>query len=260
MKQLPKKELLFICTIQVSVTISSVKNTPNGQLKVLIIIAMLNGFPKGITSTFGPYVDEIIIPQLLELAGEYNVDGVWLDGECWGTQVDYNPKVMEIFKDQTGIDISENPPVKPGDEHWQKYSDFCREQFRKYMRHYTDSVHKIYPDFQIASNWSFSSKMPEPVTVNVDFLSGDYLWADSVNSARYEGRCLAPQGKPWDLMAWGFRWRNGDRMEHCPKHPEQLKQEAAVVLALGGGFQSYYPQKKDGSDTYVAGCNYERSC
>ncbi len=203
--------------------------------------------PEGITSTFGPYVDEIVIPQLLELAGDYGVDGVWLDGECWGTQVDYNSSVMEIFNKQTGIDVSQNPPQKPGDENWQKYSDFCREQFRIYMRHYTVSVHNKYPDFQIASNWSFSSKMPEPVTVDVDFLSGDYLWADSVNSARYEGRCLAPQGKPWDLMAWGFRWRNGDRREHCPKHPEQLKQEAAVVLALGGGFQNYYPQKKDGS-------------
>lgn len=203
--------------------------------------------PKGITSTFGPYVDEIVIPQLLELAGEYDVDGVWLDGECWGTQLDYNLSVMSLFKKQTGIDISQNPPIEPGDENWQRYSDFCRKQFRKYMSHYVDSVHNIYPDFQIASNWSFSSKMPEPVTVDVDFLSGDYLWADSVNSARYEGRCLAPQGKPWDLMSWGFRWRNEDRMEHCPKHPEQLKQEAAVVLALGGGFQNYYPQKKDGS-------------
>lgn len=203
--------------------------------------------PKGITSTFGPYVDEIVIPQLKELAGDYGVDGVWLDGECWGTQVDYSVLAMELFYKQTGIDISNNPPKEPGDDNWQEYSDFCREQFRKYLRHYTDTVHKEYPEFQIASNWSFSSKMPEPVTVDVDFLSGDYLWADSVNSARYEGRCLAPQQKPWDLMAWGFRWRNGDRMERCPKHPVQLKQEAAVVLALGGGFQNYYPQKKDGS-------------
>ena len=62
--------------------------------------------PEGITSTFGPYVDEIVIPQLLELAGDYGVDGVWLDGECWGTQVDYNSSVMEIFNKQTGIDVS----------------------------------------------------------------------------------------------------------------------------------------------------------
>jgi len=203
--------------------------------------------PKGITSTFGPYVDKVVIPQLLELASDYEVDGVWLDGECWGTQTDYSKMAIDAYEKATGTDISMNLPRNPGDENWQEYSDFCREQFRKYMHKYIDVVHYVNSEFQIASNWAFSSKMPEPVTIGVDFLSGDYLWADSVNSARYEGRCLAPQGKPWDLMAWGFRWRNGDRMEHCPKHPEQIKQEAAIVLALGGGFQSYYPQKKDGS-------------
>ncbi len=203
--------------------------------------------PKGITSTFSPYVDEVIIPQFFELAEHYGVDGVWVDGECWGTQVDYSKTAMDLFFKQTGIDISENPPVKPEDEHWQQYSDFCREQFRIYLRKYTDAIHKEHPQFQVASNWAFSSKMPEKVSVDIDFLSGDYLWADSLNSARYEGRCLASQGKPWDLMAWGFRWRHGDKMERCPKHPEQLKQEAATVIAMGGGFQSYYPQKKDGS-------------
>jgi len=210
-------------------------------------IGYLEWSPKGVTSTFSLYVDKIVIPQLLELSGEYEVDGVWLDGECWGTQTDYSDAAMNAFKEQTGIDISHKPPLQPGDEYWQEYSDFCREQFRKYMHKYVDTLHYVNPDFQIASNWAFSSKMPEPVSVDVDFLSGDYLWADSVNSARYEARCLASQGKPWDLMAWGFRWRNGDRIERCPKHPEQLKQEAAVVMALGGGFQSYYPQKKDGS-------------
>ncbi|MBN1624538.1 MAG: hypothetical protein JXN10_04955 [Clostridia bacterium] len=203
--------------------------------------------PKGVTSTFSPYVNEVVIPQFMELAGEYDVDGVWVDGECWGTQVDYSRTAIQAFKKISGIDISNNPPRKPGDDHWQDYSDFCREQFRNYLRTYTDAVHSVYPDFQIASNWAFSSKMPEKVSVNVDFLSGDYLWADSLNSARYEGRCLASQGKPWDLMAWGFRWRHGNEMERCPKHPKQLKQEAATVIAMGGGFQSYYPQKKDGS-------------
>lgn len=223
------------------------KTNPKWAAKIYKVTDFQNLLPDGITSTFSPYVDKIVIPQLLELAGEYEVDGVWLDGECWGTQVDYSDDAMSAFNRQTGIDISGNPPLKPGDKYWQEYSDFCREQFRKYMHKYVDTVHYVHPDFQIASNWAFSSKMPEPVSVDVDFLSGDYLWADSVNSARYEGRCLAPQGKPWDLMAWGFRWRKENEIERCPKHPEQLKQEAAVVLALGGGFQIYYPQKKDGS-------------
>jgi hypothetical protein len=52
------------------------------------------------------------------------------------------------------------------------------------------------------------------------------------------------QGKPWDLMAWGFstKWEEG-----CAsiKSAIQLKQEAAMVLCLGGGFQTYFKQKRD---------------
>lgn len=201
----------------------------------------------GITSTFGPYVDELLIPQFRELAGEYKVDGVWVDGECWATHCDYHPDVMQKFYDDTGIDIRDNPPKHVGDENWFPFAEFCREQFRSYLGHYVDTIHNEYPDFQIASNWAYSSRMPEPVGTNVDFISGDYTPSDSVNSARFEGRCIAPQGKPWDLMAWGFRWRRGMATEQCVKHSEQLKQEAAAVLMLGGGFQCYFAQRKDGS-------------
>ncbi len=41
-----------------------------------------------LTSVFGPYVDRLLIPQLRELAGEYGVDGAWIDGECWAVAPD----------------------------------------------------------------------------------------------------------------------------------------------------------------------------
>jgi hypothetical protein len=42
------------------------------------------------TSVFGPYVDELLIPQFKELVDVYDdVDGVWVDGECWGSEMDY---------------------------------------------------------------------------------------------------------------------------------------------------------------------------
>jgi hypothetical protein len=84
--------------------------------------------------------------------------------------------------------------------------------------------------------------MPEPVSVPVDFLSGDYSPQDSVNSARYSGRFLVHQGVPWDLMAWSFSLNPRQQ-----KTAVQLKREAAVVLALGGGFQAYFTQNRDGS-------------
>jgi hypothetical protein len=85
--------------------------------------------------------------------------------------------------------------------------------------------------------------MPEPVSIDVDFLSGDFSPNDAVNSARLEGRCLRSQSPAWDLMSWSFyRASDGARSS---KTAVQLQQEAAVVLALGGGYQAYFKQKRD---------------
>jgi hypothetical protein len=88
--------------------------------------------------------------------------------------------------------------------------------------------------------------MPEPVSAPVDFLSGDYSPEDSVNSARLSGRYLTHQGRPWDLMAWSFT-RTKSQDGRNEKTAIQLQREAAVVLALGGGFQAYFTQRRDGS-------------
>lgn len=195
------------------------------------------------TSVFGPYVDELLIPQMKELCDKYGVDGVWVDGECWATGRDYREKVIDDFRQKTGI---QEIPKNPEDPYFFEFNEFCREGFRRYLKHYVDTMHEHNSDFQIASNWAYSSQMPEPVTIDVDYISGDYTPRNSVNSARFEGRCMTRQGKPWDLMAWSF---SGLMEEHVfsTKSIVQLKQEAAIVLALGGGFQAYFTQKRDGS-------------
>ena len=195
------------------------------------------------TSNFGPYVDELLIPQLEELIDTYDIDGVWVDGECWGSERDWSPAAVEAFRQETGI---EDVPWSPADPHWIEWSDFHREQFRRYLAHYVDALHAHAPDFQIASNWAYTDHMPEPVRAHVDYISGDYSRQNSLNAARYQGRCLQLQGKPWDLMAWAFSGRGEDRC-NCTKGVAQLQQEAAIVLALGGGFQAYFKQKRDGS-------------
>jgi hypothetical protein len=88
--------------------------------------------------------------------------------------------------------------------------------------------------------------MPEPVSADVDYLSGDLHPQDSVNSARLEARVLAGQKKPWDLMSWSFNKVPGERLLST-KSMIQLKQEAAIVLSLGGGFQLYLKQRRDAS-------------
>ena len=181
-----------------------------------------------LTSVFGPYVDQLLIPQMKELADAYDVDGVWVDGECWAVDRDYAEPVLKAFQEQTGIQSVPRTRADPG---WYEFSEFCREGFRRYLRRYVDEVHRHDSGFEIASNWAFSSMMPEKVTIDVDFISGDYTPTNSLNSARVEGRCMALQGKPWDLMAWSFSHLDG---LFSTKTAQQLEQEAAVVMALGG--------------------------
>ena len=191
------------------------------------------------TSVFGPYVDKLMIPQLRELAGEYQVDGVWVDGDCWGTTLDYGENATREFRELTGI---ETVPRKKEDTHWNRWMDFHREGYRRYVRHYVDEMKASHPDFQVISNWAFSDHMPECVSANVVSLSGDFAPDDSVNSARFSGRCLENQGIAWDLMSWSFSRKSGQQ-----KPAAQLKQEAAVILALGGGYQAYFKQDRTGA-------------
>ncbi|HSH94812.1 MAG TPA: hypothetical protein VK968_11750, partial [Roseimicrobium sp.] len=195
------------------------------------------------TSVFGPYVDDLMIPQLKELAGSYGLDGVWVDGECWAVIPDYSANALRAFRESTGIT---NIPRMPEDPNYREFMQFNREGFRKYLRHYVDVMHATYPNFEVASNWAFSDQMPERVSANVDFLSGDFAQMNSINWARFSTRCLARQGKPWDLMAWTFAGEPGNPAWSLKSIP-QLQREAAMVLSMGGGFQAYFRQQRDGS-------------
>ena len=199
---------------------------------------------KNATSFFGPYADQLLIPQLRELAGDYGVDGAWVDGECWASQPDYGEAALKAFRQATGI---ETVPRRPGEPHWYEFLEFNRETFRKYLRYYIGEVKRTHPQMQLCSNWAFTDHMPEPVCAPVDWISGDYSPEDSVNSARLSARYLAHQGTPWDLMAWSFATRGPTQNGSRQKSAVQLQREAAVVLALGGGFQFYHTQRRDGS-------------
>ena len=213
------------------------------------VVMNADGSPaKGITRTMGfAYADKLLIPQFKELAGKYGVDGVWVDGECWGTCADFHPETVAAFEKETGIDLGGKLPATREDPYYDEYRDFCRELFRRYVRHYVDAIHAEYPDFQIASNWAYTDHMPEAVSADVDYLSGDFNPWNSFNVARYAGRAIAQHNHTWDLMAWNFRSQNGSKPSGVPKHPVQIMQEAATVLAVGGGFQNYITQYKDGS-------------
>ncbi len=202
---------------------------------------------RGATRTNGNYAEELLIPQLSELAERYGVDGAWVDGDCWMASADFHPETLADFEKETGIDLKGTLPASPQDPYYHEYREYNRELFRRYLRHYVDAIHERFPDFQITSNWAFSDHMPEEISASVDFLSGDLNPADSFQSARYAARALAQQEYPWDLMSWNFRTAVGGKGAKVAKHPKQIMQEAAAVISLGGAYQNYIMQFFDGS-------------
>lgn len=182
-------------------------------------------------SVFGPYARELLIPQLKELAREYQMDGAWVDGECWAQEMDYSEEVKALFAAKTGKD-----PDKLTEEEKPLWVDFQRQAFFTYVENYIRQVKAEYPDFEITSNWLNSAWVPDDLQIT-DYISGDLAPTNSVDSARFDGRLMQSYGRNWDIMSWGISYP-----VHHVKSAVQLQQEASVIMALGGGFQVYNMQ------------------
>jgi hypothetical protein len=183
-------------------------------------------------SVFGEYADKRLIPQLKELALDYGLNGAWLDGECWATQVDYGEKAVSAYREATGKE-----PAKIGQAGYREYQDFLRAAFYAYVKHYIDEVKRVAPGFEITSNWLSTSHAPDGIHIT-DYISGDLASTECVDFARFDGRVAADNRRPWDIMSWGFSFCGGQYV----KPARQLCREAACVISLGGGFQVYHLQ------------------
>jgi hypothetical protein len=207
-----------------------------------------NGAALGhVASLFGPYLRERMIPHLLEIIGRYDVDGFWIDGDCWSVKPDHHPEAVRRFREKVG---DAPVPTGPNDPHWLAWGDVHRQAFLEYVHQYTAAVRAHRPGVRVTSNYLFSPHAPvAESSVPIDFRSGDLAPNNSVDAVRLNGRYLNAVEGPWDLMSWSFtRAKN----KHAPwqattKPAAQLCQEAAGVLALGGGFQLFmHPDRHGG--------------
>ena len=187
-------------------------------------------------SPFSPYAEEFLIPQIKEMYDRYHVDGVWVDGECWGAYLDYGRYATEAYLKEYGRE-----PARIGEDGYEEYREFCREGFRRYVDRYVKALKAYAPDLEVTSNWFYSAHMPEGISTHVDFLSGDYDCANAVNSARFHTRCLENREMTWDLMMWGQHAKpcSWTTVNRSTKELKQYCQEAAGTIAHGGAFQFF---------------------
>lgn len=202
--------------------------------------------PRGAMCRLGPYLREFLIPHLLEIVEKYDVDGFWVDGENWACGPCWCERCVEAFMQQSGADCV---PTEPGQEMWDEWLAFHRQVFFDYVKAYADAVHARKADCAVCSNWLYTLRTPDPVEVPVDYLSGDYVLDYGADRAALEGRFLDGRPLSWDLMAWAFS--ASSRRAHLDgiyqlKNATHMKQEVAVVVALGGAVMLYVQPMRDG--------------
>ncbi len=187
----------------------------------------------------GPYLEKLMIPQLLELIDRYGVDGFWIDGELWAVEPCYCGACRKEFSRRTGIAA---PPADEKDPNWPVWWNFTRESFEEYVTRYCDAVHRHKPGVLVCSNWLQTFKNPGEPKVPTDWISGDNSWVWGMDGSRCEARFLSTRGKPWDIMLWAFYCSHGMGQPESPwtmKPVQMLMQEAAVLLSFGGNVQIY---------------------
>ncbi|MBX7258072.1 MAG: alpha-L-fucosidase [Candidatus Hydrogenedentes bacterium] len=193
------------------------------------------------TDPLSDYTEKFMIPQLIEVVDNYDIDGVWIDGENWASQPSWSERCIAEFTKRTGIS---EVPRKPGDPHWAEWLAFQRTLFVEHVQKYAEALHKRKPSIAVCSNWMYSVRQPEPIAAPVDYLSGDFDPSFGAERSCAESRFLAARGLPWNLMAWAFL-KTGDGQWTFKPAPHMC-QELAVTLAQGGSVFIYDQPQRSG--------------
>jgi len=201
------------------------------------------GWITGSTCNLSPYTDELMIPQMLEIIDNYDIDGFWVDGENWATLPCWCDRCTTAFTHETGITAIPQSPEEP---HWRAWADCHRQVFEAHVRKYTEAIHARKPSCLVCSNWMYTMGQPHEIRVPVDYLSGDFAWKWGTEGSIREGRYMDGLGLSWNLMAWGFSTGDEEMGGWTFKSAPHLCQEAATVMSLGGAIQIYDNPQRNG--------------
>jgi len=186
----------------------------------------------------GPYLEQLLLPQLFEMIDRYGIDGFWIDGDIWGMQPCYCPRCRQAYAEETGETA---PPTSVDDPRWAQWWDFTRRSLETYVTRYCEAVHQHNANVLVCSNWLQTFKHPGEPTVPTDWISGDNTAVWGLDGCRCQARFISTRDKPWDIMLWDFYGAHNLTDVDAPwtaKPVQMLQQEAAVVTALGGHVQA----------------------
>jgi len=166
-----------------------------------------------------PAVDELIIPQLLEIVTEYPVDGLWLDAPM--RYPCYSSSCLDAYR-RAGGEIQQH-----SEEDYWRYWLWWRKNVRNpVIDLLIKEIHSARADILICINGESSNvDYPSTTRPDIDYLSADTpLLCGDLNA-------WITRGLPFDVMTTRMIGGWGDG---ATKPVATIEQEVAHILANGG--------------------------
>jgi hypothetical protein len=188
-----------------------------------------------------PYREELVLPQVREIVSGYDVDGLFLDIPYIQNHRCFCRYCKRKFKEEFGREL-EPTLLKPEPD---LVRFFARDSAIRCLKEIRDLAKSIRPDIQIIVNGAW--KMGEPLSMNETADIG--VWESQPSSGSYlyhsfKARWSRLQESPSQIMT--VRFTEGWGLLTC-KTAEQLKYEAATIMANGGIVNIGDQANQDGS-------------
>ncbi|MBQ7256383.1 MAG: beta-galactosidase trimerization domain-containing protein [Abditibacteriota bacterium] len=185
------------------------------------------------------YEDKQLIPQLIEIIKKYDVDGFWIDGDCWGYNYCYCERCKKRFMEETGLPVPESDDAPTFDA----YRKWEQKLFFNYVQKYTDAIHAVKPNCLVTSAWLYGLNAVFDNFIDIDWVSGDDL--NTVRCALTNGRLMPNLPYDWDIMTWSAL-NDGVRVNWSFKPIETFYQNFGYIIACGGAAQSCFSKTRTG--------------
>jgi len=178
---------------------------------------------------YSPYTDNVVIPQLQEIARNYPVDAFFLDGPFHQFMTTcYCGYCREGFHRHRGGEI----PKKPEDRLAFEYRLWRNSCFQEFEKKVIDAVREVRPEILLCSNFAYSTRFAVPPPEYVGYVSMDPPTPSAGSYAlhfSFEGRYLSTGRTPFDYMNTRFTYWG----DWTIRPAVALKFECALALANG---------------------------
>lgn len=194
-----------------------------------------------------PYLDEFLIPFLLEVVERYQPAQFWLDG----------PNIPWNFKDECVCEACQRGyaklygrklPLDPTAAQWEEVEEFSLWTNNTLIERVSEALPQAAPETAVAFNFAGFFPDGREMPSGADWLSADCLNDGDPHKAALHATFLASRGRKSDIMLYENVVRHdADGVDSYPRPMAQMKAEAASILAHGMRFHFWQDPEADGS-------------